>query len=167
MQSGSSSFRVTTPTTSTTSSQNKKNPTNHPNEIQGGVATQIRHASREVTRNIKNRWSAGSPQQEEEHHLLGATETPTVTPRPQRAAQIDKNTLPPSYSLSSIDDATPSSSQLQRVINNTLLPAHTHESKMLSTWEQQHQSQHQQNLSSSTATTGLLGSSADKKETIC
>ena len=177
LHSGNSSYRVSTPTNTTNSASAAGGPPslNSPVNVgERGVATQLRHASREAARNIKNRWSAGSPQMEEEH-LLGATDTPTSTPRtgrhaPSAGAGGDRNTLPASSSQGSLGTPfNPTSAQLQKVIKNSLITSSRNSNTSLGSATPPGMGMgvacSESKLLSSDPV--LLSSSAERKETIC
>ncbi len=74
---------------------------------QQGVSEQLRHASREVKKNLKNRWSSGTPPAgTEDQHLLSADAM---------------DTPPHSSPLPAARQQNFSSAQLQKVINDTLI----------------------------------------------
>ncbi len=127
----------------------------------GGVSVALRDQLRNASRNIKNRWSSsgadgttavgmggvmGGSEEEQQSLLGGAADQPHDTPQHRPSSQLDMmnrnihpSDPPPSYGdppppASSASGALPSTSQLQRAINQTLRSNTSGpESKMLST----------------------------------
>jgi hypothetical protein len=134
-----------------------------------GMSEHLRHVSREA-KNLRNRWSTGSPpgagaMSAEEQHLLSqdAQDTPHSSPIPaSRVGHLQSENYAPIHSS---DQTAPSTVQLQKVINNTLL--RERESKLLSTSTHPSSSSTSALVFTNTAAASSVAATRERQETVC